>query len=119
MRTDPSAIVPRPGVWNECGPVDADAGRFAGEAVSDQTIPGFVGAADLIRQAEATDKWLKTEAKRSRRSRNGWRAVQPNGVVAAHDEPHGPELRGSQYQAAAGLAVDQSGWRDGRSRHDG
>lgn len=42
--------------------------------MSDQTIPGFVGAADLIRQAEATDKWLKTEAKRSRRSRNGWRA---------------------------------------------
>ena len=38
-----------------------------------QTIPGFVGAADLIAQANSTEKWLKTEAKRSRRSRNGWR----------------------------------------------
>jgi type IV secretory pathway component VirB8 len=42
--------------------------------VSEQTIPGFVGAAELIAQAHATEKWLKTEAQRSRRSRNGWRA---------------------------------------------
>jgi type IV secretory pathway component VirB8 len=53
--------------------VDADTGRIAGEAVN-QTMPGFVGAADLIAQANAAEKWLKTEAKRSRRSRNGWRA---------------------------------------------
>jgi type IV secretory pathway component VirB8 len=42
--------------------------------MSEQTIPGFVYAADLIKQAQATEHWLKAETKRSRRSRNGWRA---------------------------------------------
>ena len=74
MRPDTPVVMPRPGVWDECRSVDAGALRFADQALSDQTIPGFVGAADLIKQAEATEKWLKTEAKRSRHSRNGWRA---------------------------------------------
>jgi type IV secretory pathway component VirB8 len=42
--------------------------------MSEQTIPGFVYAADLIKQAQAAERWLKTEARRSRRSKNGWRA---------------------------------------------
>ena len=56
--------------------------------MSDQTIPGFVGAADLIAQADATEKWLKTEAKRSRRSRNGWRAYSLMVTSLTRDEPH-------------------------------
>jgi hypothetical protein len=55
MRPNTPAVMPRPGVWDECRPVDADTSRFAGEAMS-QTIPGFVGAADLIAQANATEK---------------------------------------------------------------
>lgn len=38
-------------------------------------IPGFVYTTDLIKQAQQTEHWLKTEAKRSRRSRNGWRVL--------------------------------------------
>jgi len=39
-----------------------------------QTVPGFVYTPDLIKQAEASEKWQRTEARRDRRSKNGWRA---------------------------------------------
>jgi len=42
--------------------------------MSDPAIPGFVRSADILKQAAATEKWLQSEAKRDRRSRNGWRA---------------------------------------------
>ena len=44
-------------------------------AMSGKTIPGFVYDRDLIAQAAATQSWLTAQAKRDRRSRNGWRVL--------------------------------------------
>jgi type IV secretory pathway component VirB8 len=43
--------------------------------MSDKTIPGFVYDRDLIAQAAATQSWMTAQAKRDRRSRNGWRVL--------------------------------------------
>jgi type IV secretory pathway component VirB8 len=49
--------------------MDALAGGPA--AVSD--VPGFVYTKDLIEQANATDKWVRTQLRRTRRTNVGWR----------------------------------------------
>ena len=36
-------------------------------------VPGFVYAKDLIAQANATDKWVRTQLRRTRRANVGWR----------------------------------------------
>jgi type IV secretory pathway component VirB8 len=62
--------MPRPGVPAERRAVAADT---AGVEELSEIVPGFVYTADLIKQAQRTEKFVKAEWRKTRRSNIGWR----------------------------------------------